>query len=353
MKKGEKAWNKGIPFAKYPFGMYQSPTYVSWNNMKSRCRGVGNKKNKLNYLDRGISFDPRWENFNEFLKDMGVRPDRLTLERIDNCKGYSKGNCKWASYSEQNRNRRSKSNTEVKHITKWDRLFIVSVKPFSHIRCKDFEKAKEIRTELLNLLKNNVKLKGNTMIAEQITYTKRHNEGDYSYSEYTVIANLEEGDDVLKCYNSLKQTIADVISNKVSVKEEVKPEVRNTPAEPKEENVEVIAAIPVKAKRNATKKEKSEEIAVIPVSDEKSNIPDVIVEKVKPSKVTKYSSVIPEHKSIFGGYLAKKYQDTWKTKAPVEEIKAFTASLNGQDFIDDKGTIVPTFLELIHTFFGM
>ena len=184
-----------------------------------------------------------------------------------------------------------------------------------------------------------------------ITYMERKNKGNYEHEEISASANVDDGESFAFAMASLKNAVHSVLHGIVI--ELPKAEVRNTPAEPKEENVEVIAAIPVKAKRNATKKEKSEEIAVIPVSDEKSNIPDVIVEKVKPSKVTKYSSVIPEHKSIFGGYLAKKYQDTWKTKAPVEEIKAFTASLNGQDFIDDKGTIVPTFLELIHTFFGM
>lgn len=194
------------------------------------------------------------------------------------------------------------------------------------------------------------------MKIETIYFLERKNNGNYTHEELSATAKIEEGEDAIAAMITLKDLVHNALYgtlNKPIIISEEKAEVRNTPAEPKEENVEVIPAIPVKAKRNATKKEKSEEIAVIPVSDEKSNIPDVIVEKVKPSKVTKYSSVIPEHKSIFGGYLAKKYQDTWKTKAPVEEIKAFTASLNGQDFIDDKGTIVPTFLELIHTFFGM
>lgn len=192
------------------------------------------------------------------------------------------------------------------------------------------------------------------MKIETIYFLERKNNGNYTHEELSATAKIEDGEDAIAAMVTLKDLVHDALYgtlNKPIIISEAKAEVL-TPAEV-EKVISEVAAIPVKAKRNATKKEKSEEIAVIPVSDEKSNIPDVIVEKVKPSKVTKYSSVIPEHKSIFGGYLAKKYQDTWKTKAPVEEIKAFTASLNGQDFIDDKGTIVPTFLELIHTFFGM
>jgi len=187
------------------------------------------------------------------------------------------------------------------------------------------------------------------MKIETIYFLERKNNGNYTHEELSATAKIEDGEDAIAAMVTLKNLVHDALYgtlNKPIIISEAKAEVRNTP--PEVEKVEAeIAAIPVKAKRNVTKKEKSEEIAVEAV------IPEVIVEKVKPSKVTKYSSVIPEHKSIFGGYLAKKYQDTWKTKAPVEEIKSFTASLNGQDFIDDKGTIVPTFLELIHTFFGM
>lgn len=44
------------------------------------------------------------------MADMGEAPDGLTLERVDNSKGYSPDNCRWASYAEQSRN---KSNTKL------------------------------------------------------------------------------------------------------------------------------------------------------------------------------------------------------------------------------------------------
>ena len=76
--------------------------------MKSRC---ANPKDPAwgHYGGRGIVVCARWVNsFADFLADMGPRPAGRSLERIDNDKGYEPGNCMWATWTTQARNRRNK-----------------------------------------------------------------------------------------------------------------------------------------------------------------------------------------------------------------------------------------------------
>lgn len=79
--------------------------YRVWHNMMRRCYQETNKKYFL-YGGRGIKVCQRWHKFENFFSDMAPRPDGLTLERVKNNRGYSPKNCKWATYSEQMRNRR-------------------------------------------------------------------------------------------------------------------------------------------------------------------------------------------------------------------------------------------------------
>lgn len=83
-----------------------SPEYRSWFNAKTR---VGNPKFKgwHRYGGRGLAMSKEWSsNFATFLRDMGLKPTpRHTLERVDNNRGYEKGNCVWALPPQQQRNR--------------------------------------------------------------------------------------------------------------------------------------------------------------------------------------------------------------------------------------------------------
>lgn len=85
-------------------GLWNTRTYKSWQQMKSRCRDSCNASYKF-YGALGISYDPSWEDFQTFVEDMGLRPQNMSLDRIDNYKSYSKANCKWSTAKEQANNR--------------------------------------------------------------------------------------------------------------------------------------------------------------------------------------------------------------------------------------------------------
>lgn len=77
--------------------------------MIDRCTNPGATKFK-DYGERGISVCARWlDSFENFLADMGERPDGKTLDRMQNDGNYEPGNCRWATPKEQATNRRKKS----------------------------------------------------------------------------------------------------------------------------------------------------------------------------------------------------------------------------------------------------
>lgn len=83
----------------------RSSTYILWQGMKTRCSNP-NASNYKYYGGRGIKVCERWEKFENFLEDMGERPEELTLDRIDNNGDYEPSNCRWATSYEQYHNKK-------------------------------------------------------------------------------------------------------------------------------------------------------------------------------------------------------------------------------------------------------
>lgn len=105
-------------------GMTKTSTYSAWATMRTRC--LNPKRAKwYRYGGRGIKICKRWERFENFLSDMGERPNGKTLDRIDNDGDYKPSNCKWSTPKEQSsntkRNRFVTHNGKTQHISDWAR----------------------------------------------------------------------------------------------------------------------------------------------------------------------------------------------------------------------------------------
>lgn len=85
----------------------------SWRGMRNRCDNPSYWSYK-HYGGRGITYDPRWKDFGEFLADMGERPGKeYSLDRIDNNGNYTKENCRWITQKEQVNNSSKVLNARV------------------------------------------------------------------------------------------------------------------------------------------------------------------------------------------------------------------------------------------------
>lgn len=111
---------KRIAKSNLTHGMTKTRTYRLWQAMRNRCNRINQ-----DYSCRGITYDKRWDDFANFLSDMGEAPDGMSLDRIDFNGNYNKANCRWATREQQANNTRAnvflEHNGKKQTVTQWAR----------------------------------------------------------------------------------------------------------------------------------------------------------------------------------------------------------------------------------------
>lgn len=109
-------------------GLHKTAEYAAWQSMKNRCLNSAFKQ-FCDYGGRGIKVCDNWlgeDGFNRFLKDMGKKPSKAhSLDRVDVNGDYEPSNCRWATKTQQQNNRRDNHYIEwngvKKTVTEWAR----------------------------------------------------------------------------------------------------------------------------------------------------------------------------------------------------------------------------------------
>jgi hypothetical protein len=116
---------RATKFRNFRHGMAHAPIYAVWGSMRARCQNPKDRR-YARYGGRGIAVCERWQTFENFYADMGDVPKGMSIERVDNDKGYEPGNCVWATSRTQANNRRNNTlitaHGETHTIAEWARI---------------------------------------------------------------------------------------------------------------------------------------------------------------------------------------------------------------------------------------
>lgn len=98
-------WRREYQRPTQTHGMSKTRTYSIWRSVRARCVNPKHRAFR-DYGARGITICDRWLKFDNFVADMGPVPDEtMSIDRIDNARGYDPGNCRWATKQQQGANR--------------------------------------------------------------------------------------------------------------------------------------------------------------------------------------------------------------------------------------------------------
>jgi len=126
----------------------KTKTYIAWKNMRIRCNNPKDKAYKW-YGARDITVCKGWNDFRNFLEDMGEAPKGLTIERTDNDGNYEPNNCKWDTYTQQARNRRNNKLNPLKVQV------IKKLLKESNLTQKDIAEIFHVANKTINKINNN------------------------------------------------------------------------------------------------------------------------------------------------------------------------------------------------------
>lgn len=110
----------------YKHGYSKTSEYAIWAGIIKRCENI-NCKGYVKYGGRGIKVCPEWRNsFEQFIKDMGPRPPKHSIDRIDTEGNYEPSNCRWATSDQQANNRKTNKtisfNGLILTISQWSKI---------------------------------------------------------------------------------------------------------------------------------------------------------------------------------------------------------------------------------------